>query len=191
MTTIGRRLPAGAGPGGSGALPRRADHQDPSAGGPPLPARGTGDHRGPAARLAGVRAADEQAAHRAGRTRPSAHPARRLLGDKAYSNKKIRAHLRRRRIAATIPEPADQIAHRVKRGIKGGRPPAFDVVAYKDRNTTERAFNKLKAFRAVAMRTDKRDYDLPELSGQRIYGLTHAAGCRSRYSSRTCFGVRY
>lgn len=31
-------------------------------------------------------------------------------------------------------------------------------VAYRDRNTVERAFNKLRAFRAVASRTDKRDY---------------------------------
>ena len=69
---------------------------------------------------------------RAGPGRPRTRPGR-LLGDKAYSNKKIRAHLRRRRITATIPEPADQIAHRVKRGVKGGRPPAFDAVAYKDR----------------------------------------------------------
>jgi transposase len=94
---------------------------------------------------------------RAGPGRPRTRPGR-LLGDRAYSSKKIRAHLRRRGITATIPEPADQIAHRVKRGRKGGRPPAFDAVAYKDRNTTERAFSKLKAFRAVAMRTDKRDY---------------------------------
>lgn len=94
---------------------------------------------------------------RAGPGRPRTRP-RRLLADKAYSNKKIRAHLRRRGITATIPEKADQIAHRLKQGSKGGRPPAFDPVAYKDRNTTERAFNKLKAFRAVAMRTDKRDY---------------------------------
>src|SRR5947209_6069771 len=56
------------------------------------------------------------------------------------------------------PAAADQIAHRIKRGRKGGRPPAFDAVACKDRNTTERASSKLKAFRAVAMRTDKRDY---------------------------------
>jgi hypothetical protein len=73
---------------------------------------------------------------RAGPGHPRTRPGR-LLGDKAYSSKKIRAHLRRRRITATIPEPADQIAHRVKRGRKGGRPPAFDAVAYKDRNTTE------------------------------------------------------
>jgi transposase len=94
---------------------------------------------------------------RAGPGHPRTRPGR-LLGDKAYSNQKIRAHLRRRRIIATIPEPPDQIAHRLKRGHKGGRPPAFDAVAYKDRITTERAFNKLEAFRAVAIRTDKRDY---------------------------------
>ena len=87
------------------------------------------------------------------RTRPG-----RILADKAYSNKKIRAHLRRRGIKATIPEPADQAAHRHRRGSKGGRPPEFDPVAYRDRNTAERTINKLKAYRAVAMRTDKRDY---------------------------------
>lgn len=94
---------------------------------------------------------------RRGPGRPRTRPGR-LLGDKAYSNRAIRADLRRRRITATIPEPADQIAHRAKRGSQGGRPPAFDAVAYRDRNTVERAFNKLKAFRAVALRTDKRDY---------------------------------
>lgn len=87
------------------------------------------------------------------RTRPG-----RLLADKAYSNKKIRAHLRRRGIKATIPEPADQITHRARRGNEGGRRPAFDPVAYRDRNTVERTINKLRAYRAVAMRTDKRDF---------------------------------
>ena len=87
------------------------------------------------------------------RTRPG-----RLLADKAYSSRKIRAHLRQRGIAATIPEPADQIAHRVRRGSTGGRPPEFDTVAYRDRNTVERTINKLRGHRAVAMRTDKRDY---------------------------------
>ena len=77
---------------------------------------------------------------------------------RAYSSTKIRAHLRRRGITATIPEPANQIAHRTGRSSTGGRRPAFDTIAYKDRNTVERAFNKLEAFRAVAMRTDKREY---------------------------------
>lgn len=94
---------------------------------------------------------------RTGPGRPRTRPGR-VLADKAYSTTKIRAYLRRRGITATIPEPSRQIAGRIKRGRNGGRPPAFDPEAYKDRNTVERAINKLKAFRAVAMRTDKRDY---------------------------------
>jgi hypothetical protein len=31
-----------------------------------------------------------------------------VLGDKAYSSRAIRTYLRKRRIQATIPEPADQ-----------------------------------------------------------------------------------
>jgi transposase len=87
------------------------------------------------------------------RTRPS-----RILGDKAYSIKAIRADLRRRRIAVTIPERADQHANRRKRGAAGGRPPAFDAERYKERNTVERAVGKLKQFRAVATRYDKRAF---------------------------------
>ena len=81
-----------------------------------------------------------------------------MLADKAYSSTAIRAHLRRRRIKATIPEPADQIRNRPRRGSKGGRPPAFDPAAYKQRNTVERAFNRLRQHRAVATRYDKRDF---------------------------------
>jgi transposase len=87
------------------------------------------------------------------RTRPG-----RVLGDKAYSSSAIRAHLRRRGIKATIPEPADQARNRLRRGNKGGRPPAFDAAAYKARNTVERAFCKLRQHRAVATRYDKRDF---------------------------------
>lgn len=94
---------------------------------------------------------------RPGRGRPRTRPGH-LLGDKAYSNKAIRTHARRRGITATIPEPADQHAHRVNRGRAGGRPPTFDPERYKQRNTVERAFNKLKGHRAVATRYDKRDY---------------------------------
>ncbi|MFJ2078980.1 IS5 family transposase [Streptomyces anulatus] len=49
---------------------------------------------------------------------------------------------------------ADKAASRVKRGRAGGRPPGFD----EERNTVERAINKLKNFRAVATRYDKRAY---------------------------------
>ena len=87
------------------------------------------------------------------RTRPG-----QVLGDKAYSTTAIRAHLRKRGIKATIPEPADQARNRVRRGRAGGRPPAFDTTAYKQRNTVERAFCQLRQHRAVATRYDKRDF---------------------------------
>lgn len=87
------------------------------------------------------------------RTRPG-----RLLADKAYSGKAIRSHLRRRKIKAVIPEPADQKQGRARRGSCGGRPPAFDRELYKQRNTVERAINKLRQHRAVATRYDKRDF---------------------------------
>ncbi len=85
------------------------------------------------------------------RTRPD-----RGLGDKAYSSRANRGHLRRRGIKATIAQPGDQREHRRRRGSAGGRPPAFDRVAYRVRNTVERAINLLKQNRAVATRYDKR-----------------------------------
>lgn len=94
---------------------------------------------------------------RRGPGRPRTTPGH-LLGDKAFSNKTIRGQCRRRGITATIPEPADQIRHRRSRGSRGGRAPAFDPTRYKQRNTVERCFNKLKSFRAVATRYDKRDF---------------------------------
>ena len=65
------------------------------------------------------------------------------------------AELRRRRITAVIPEPADQIAHRKRRGTRGGRPPAFDAADYKGRNVIERSFNTVKQWRGLATRYDK------------------------------------
>lgn len=78
-----------------------------------------------------------------------------MVADKAYSSRKIRQLLRRRRIKATIPERRDQIANRARRAGRGGRPPAFDKTAYKGRNVVERCFAKMKQFRAVATRFDK------------------------------------
>jgi len=94
---------------------------------------------------------------RRGPGRPRTRPGK-ILADKAYSNKDIRARLRARGITAVIPEPADQIANRARRGSKGGRPPTFDREAYKTRNIVERAINKLRQHRAVATRYDKRDF---------------------------------
>jgi hypothetical protein len=79
---------------------------------------------------------------RRGRGRPRTRPSI-LLGDKAYSARAIRTQLRRRGIRAVIAEPADQAANRRRRGSAGGRPPAFDRDAYRQRNTTERAVRKL------------------------------------------------
>ncbi|WP_445047445.1 IS5 family transposase [Streptomyces drozdowiczii] len=84
------------------------------------------------------------------RTRPDA-----VLADRAYSSRAIRSHLRRRGIRAVIPQPSDQIGHRLRRGCAGGRPPAFDAEAYKQRNAVERCINRLKQWRGLAMRTDK------------------------------------
>jgi transposase len=73
---------------------------------------------------------------RRGPGRPRTRPGR-VLGDKAYSSAAIRGHLRRRGIKAAIPQPADQVKGRLRRGSAGGRPPAFDAAAYKQRNVAE------------------------------------------------------
>ncbi|WP_243726285.1 IS5 family transposase [Actinomadura rubrisoli] len=86
--------------------------------------------------------------------RPRTRPGR-VLGDKGYSVQRIRGYLHRRGIGCVIPERADQIANRRRRGRRGGRPPAFDTTLYKRRNLVERCFSKLKQFRAIAARYDK------------------------------------
>ncbi|GHG94527.1 hypothetical protein Srubr_35560 [Streptomyces rubradiris] len=73
-----------------------------------------------------------------------------VLADKAYSSRAIREHLRKRGIRAVIPVPADQRSHRLRRGSRGGRPPAFDRETYKQRNTVERCINRLKVRHEVA-----------------------------------------
>lgn len=84
------------------------------------------------------------------RTRPDA-----VAADKAYSSRKNRADLRRRKIKGVIPEKADQAANRKKKGPRGGRPVTHDAELYKDRNTVERCINRIKDWRALATRYDK------------------------------------
>ncbi|GAA2325721.1 hypothetical protein GCM10010246_03720 [Streptomyces cuspidosporus] len=78
------------------------------------------------------------------RTRPD-----HLSGDKAYSSRRGRRYLRRRRIERTIPEPRNQRANRQHRGSRGGQPAGFDKSLCKRRNEVERTINALKGFRAA------------------------------------------
>ncbi len=94
---------------------------------------------------------------RLGVGRPRSRPDR-VLADKAYTSRSNRRYLRRRGIAHTIPERRDQRRHRLNRGSRGGRPTGFNGEHYKKRNTVERAINRLKSFRAVATRYEKRAY---------------------------------
>jgi transposase len=90
-----------------------------------------------------------------GAGRPRKRPAH-LIADRGYAYMRCRAVLRRRGIGHTIPERSDQQAARARRGSRGGRPPGFDPNRYRQRNVVERAFNRLKQWRAVATRYDKR-----------------------------------
>jgi transposase len=81
---------------------------------------------------------------RPGRGRPRRRPAK-LVGDKGYSYPSARRLLRRRGISAVIPTKSDQL-----------RQPHFDRAAYRGRNQVERSVGRLKQFRRVATRYDKR-----------------------------------
>lgn len=70
-----------------------------------------------------------------------------------YSYARCRRVLRRRGIPHTIPERDDQRARRTHRP---GRKPAFCKATYRRRNIVERCINRLKQWRGIATRFEKR-----------------------------------
>jgi len=78
------------------------------------------------------------------RGRPRLRP-RRVAGDKAFAGQPSRTHLRSRGIGAVIPTKNNQPRRR-----------GFDREAYRARNRVERLFNRLKQFRRIATRYEKR-----------------------------------
>jgi transposase len=91
---------------------------------------------------------------RKGRGRPRKRP-KRVRCDKGYSHRRCRKALKRRGIAAMIPERKDQRESRQAKGQRGGRPIVFVAQQYAERNLVERCILRLKRFRRVATRYDK------------------------------------
>lgn len=100
------------------------------------------------------------------RGRPRKRPGRLRL-DKGYSYRRCRVALRRRGIAHLIPERKDQRKQRQQKGRRGGRPCRFIAVEYRKRNVVERLINRLKQWRRIATRYEKRaaNYEAMALIG--------------------------
>jgi transposase len=87
---------------------------------------------------------EQGAVKRPGRGRPRLRP-KRVIGDKGYSSRKIRAYLRRCGIRYTIPRKTNE-----------RRTGPFDRALYRERNLVERLINRFKQFRRLATRYEKR-----------------------------------
>ena len=87
---------------------------------------------------------EQGAVKRLGPGRPKRRP-RRVVGDKGYSAGRIRRYLHKHGIAVTIPRRRDER----RRG-------PFDRAVYRLRNEVERLVNRMKQFRRVATRYEKR-----------------------------------
>jgi transposase len=84
------------------------------------------------------------AVKRLGRGRPKRRPGR-VAGDKGYSSRANRRYLRKHGIRITIPRRKDEC-----------RTGPFDRTLYKLRNRVERLIGRLKQFRRLATRYEKR-----------------------------------
>jgi transposase len=86
----------------------------------------------------------EGGAVRRGAGRPRQKPGR-VVGDKGYSSRANRQYCRRRGIRITIPRRTNE-----------QRTGPFDRAIYRTRNLVERLINRLKQFRRLATRYEKR-----------------------------------
>ncbi len=68
-----------------------------------------------------------------------------MAGDKGYSSPAARQRLERRGLTPVIPTESNE-----------PRAPSFDREAYRQRNKVERSINRLKRFRRIAARCEKR-----------------------------------
>ncbi len=84
------------------------------------------------------------AVKRQGPGRPRIRPDR-VAGDKGYSSPTVRRYLKERRIGVVIPTKANE-----------NPDPGFDREAYRERNVVERLINRLKQWRRIATRYEKR-----------------------------------
>ncbi len=84
------------------------------------------------------------AVRRVGPGRPRLRP-KQLVGDKGYSTEKVRGYLHRHGIGVVIPYRANQ-------RTSG----SLDRRLYRERNRVERLINRLKQFRRIATRYEKR-----------------------------------
>jgi transposase len=89
---------------------------------------------------------------RLGRGRPRKRPER-LIADKGYDFPTCRGLLRRRGIAHVIPRRREREGHYAGRV---GRRTTFDRETYARRNVVERCVNRLKQWRGIATRYEKR-----------------------------------
>jgi len=87
---------------------------------------------------------EQGAVKRMGRGRPRLRP-NRIVGDKGYSSRQIRQYARRHGMRITIPRKRNE-----------HRSGPFDRGIYRQRNRVERLINRLKQFRRLATRYDKR-----------------------------------